>query len=120
MSEERRQHQRVKAAGACTIRDADGAEKPFELVDLSESGARLRCREPIGAMTRIHVAMLLPGPRVGRDEDVRLETAGVIVWSHRLDPAPEAGEPGYDTGVFFPELDEESAALLQAYVLSAV
>ncbi len=119
MSEERRKHPRVQAAGTGTIRDPQGEERVFELVDLSESGARLRCRAPIGAMTRIRVAMLLPGPRIGRDEDVRLDTVGVIVWSHRIDPAPPDGAPGYDTGVFFPELDEDGAALLQVYVLSA-
>ncbi len=123
MTDERRTNQRVAAQGPCTIRDADGTERPFELIDLSESGARLRCSDPIGAMTRIHVAMNLPGPRIGQDADIQLETVGVIVWSHRTAAPADApqGEDGafYDTGVFFPELSEESAALLQAYVLSA-
>lgn len=113
MAENRRKHDRVPAEGPCTIRDPDGEERPFELVDLSESGARLKCGTPIGAMTRIHVAMVLPAARLGRDEDVRLETVGVIVWSHRI------ADEEYDTGVFFPELDADDAALLQAYVLSA-
>lgn len=115
MSDERRKHPRVPALlqGPCTIRDGAGTETPFQLTDLSECGARLSCEVPIAAMSRIHVAMRLPGERVGRDEDTRIETVGVVVWSHRT----EDGD--YDTGVFFPELDEESAALLQAYVLSA-
>ena len=78
MTEQRRKSQRVAAQGPCTIRDPDGTEHAFELVDLSECGARLRCEVPIGAMTRIHVAMRLPGDRVGQEADASLETAGVI------------------------------------------
>ena len=114
MTEQRRKTPRVATQGPCAIRDPDGTEHAFELVDLSVCGARLRCEVPSGAMTRIHVAMALPGERVGQEEDVRLETAGVIVWSHRLE------ENVHDIGVFFPELSDEGAALLQAYVLSAV
>lgn len=64
-------------------------------------------------MTRVRVSLRLPGDRVGRDSDVPIETFGVVVWSHRGDDGT------YDTGVFFPELDEDCAALLLAYVLSA-
>ena len=115
MSDERRKHPRVPALlqGPCTIRDDSGAEAEFQLNDLSECGARLTCGMAVAAMTRIHVAMRLPGDRVGRDEDTLVETIGVVVWSHAT------GEGEYDTGVFFPELDDENAALLQAYVLSA-
>lgn len=115
MSDERRKHPRVPALlqGPCTIKDGAGNEAEFQLTDLSECGARLTCKLPIAAMSRIHVAMRLPGDRVGKDDDTTVETIGVVVWSHATP------EDGYDTGVFFPELDEESAALLQAYVLSA-
>jgi hypothetical protein len=114
VSDERRQHPRVAAEGTCVIRDEQGVDRPFELVDLSECGARLKCSIPIGAMTRIRVQMQLPGDRVGRAEDARLATVGVIVWSHRI------ADGVYDTGVFFPELAEDQASLLQAYVLSSV
>lgn len=114
MTDERRKHRRVPASMACLIRSEEGDERPFELVDLSESGARLKCAFPIAAMTRIHVILELPARRVGRDENARLETDGVIVWSHRVE------DDVYDTGVFFPELETENAELLQAYVLSAV
>lgn len=110
---ERRKHQRVAASLPCTMRGEDGAESPFDLVDLSESGIRLRCAESVTAMTRIQVAVLLPAGRIGRDEDVRLDTHGVVVWSHQVQP----GE--FDTGVFFPELDDDQRGMLQAFVLSA-
>ncbi len=115
MSDERRKHPRVPAllTGPCTIRRDDGSETAFELQDLSECGARLVCEAAIGAMTRIHVAMRLPGDRVGRDDDTTVETIGVVVWSHQTD------EGGYDTGVFFPELDDDSASLLRSYVATA-
>jgi hypothetical protein len=113
MPTERRQSPRVPASMACIMRDAEGQEQPFDLVDLSESGARLTCATPIAAMTRIHVALELPAGRVGRAADARVETLGVVVWSHRVE------DDSYDTGVFFPELAAEHQALLQAYVLSA-
>lgn len=48
MSKERRQHPRVPASGpgSCAIRDEQGRERPFEIMDLSECGARLRCSTP--------------------------------------------------------------------------
>jgi Na+-transporting NADH:ubiquinone oxidoreductase subunit NqrB len=114
MTEERRKTRRVPASIACIMRDAEGQEQPFDLVDLSESGARLTCANAIAAMTRIHVRVELPAARVGRVADARVETLGVVVWSHQVEDAV------YDTGVFFPELAPEHLSLLQAYVLSAV
>lgn len=114
MTDERRQHARVPAPMACVLRDAKGKEWAFDLVDLSESGARLTCSVGMAAMTRIHVSLDLPARRVGRKANAHVETRGVVVWSHRV------RDDAYDTGVFFPELDPEHLELLQAYVLSAV
>jgi hypothetical protein len=114
MSDERRRDRRVEARGPCTIVGGDGTERDFTLVDLSESGARLTCEAEIGAMTRVQVLLLLPGDRLGKSEDARLETVGVIVWSHKT------GEGAFDTGVFFPELDDDTASLLRSYVATAV
>lgn len=111
---ERRRHTRVEASMPCTLVRDDGDKQSFELLDLSESGVRMRCKSDMAAMTRIQVAMLLPGARVGRDEDVRLDTEGVVVWSHAVNDGI------YDTGVFFPELDDDQRGLLQAFVLSSV
>jgi hypothetical protein len=87
-----------------------GREESFDLVDLSESGARIRCSHSIPPMTRIQVALLLPGRRVGLGKDVRVDTAGVVVWCHR-------GSDGrYDTGVFFPDLQGEERLLLRTLV----
>src|SRR5437868_5376868 len=99
---ERRRHTRidVKPPGNGPFRlRADGADQTFELMDLSESGVRIRSQSALGPMTRIHVAMMLPGARVGASSDVRFETTGVVVWSHKQSPT------AFDTGVFFPELD---------------
>ena len=72
MSQERRTQTRVPAGGSCTIRDQEGDERAFELVDLSECGARLRCENAIGAMTRIQVNMVLPAERIGESADAVL------------------------------------------------
>jgi hypothetical protein len=112
---ERRRHARVdvKSPGNGPFRlRADGAEQSFELMDLSESGVRIRSQSALGPMTRIHVAMMLPGARVGAASDVRFETTGVVVWSHRQSPT------SFDTGVFFPELDDRQRAFLRTFVAS--
>lgn len=113
MDEKRRKHRRVPAQGPGTLFEKDGAERSFELIDLSESGARLRCAAGIDAMTRVRVVLILPAERLGHTEDARLETTGVVVWSHETDDA------SFDTGVFFPDLDEESAGMLRNFVATA-
>ena len=113
MTDKRRKHQRVPAQGPGTLVGTDGAERSFELIDLSESGARLRCAAAIDAMTRVKVVLFLPGERLGHTEDARLETTGVVVWSHETDDA------SFDTGVFFPELDDDSASMLRSFVATA-
>lgn len=112
--DERRRDKRVFAPLPCTIQDPDGDDSPFDLIDLSESGARIRCDHAIAPMTRIRVAMRLPSARTGTDDDVSLETEGVVVWSH----ATEEGR--FDTGVFFPELEETLREALRTYIHSAV
>jgi hypothetical protein len=111
---ERRRHDRVPTELPFRLK-ADGAEEVFDLVDLSESGVRIRCRRSIPAMTRIQVSLVLPGRRVGGGAgDVRLDTTGVVVWSHR------AENHTFDTGVFFAELDERQRGLLRSFVGSHV
>lgn len=111
---ERRQHKRVTAAFPCVLVDASQKEQRFDLLDLSESGVRMRCAKALPAMTRIQVAMDLPAGRLGRTAGVRVTTHGVVVWSHK------ATKGGYDTGVFFPDLSTEQRGVLAAFVLSAV
>lgn len=114
MASERRKHHRVAATFPCVLVGADRKEEPFDLVDLSESGVRMRCKRALGAMVQIEVALQLPAGRLGAKKDVRMTTKGVVVWSHKV---PKGG---YDTGVFFPELSPEHRGLLSAFVLSAV
>jgi hypothetical protein len=109
-SDERRQHRRVPAALPFRLL-YDGKEEVFDLVDLSESGARIRCRHHIPPMTRIAVKLLLPGARTGGDGDVRFDTGGVVVWSHKQPHAPT-----FDTGLFFSDLDDPQRELLRAFV----
>ncbi|MFV1959921.1 MAG: PilZ domain-containing protein [Planctomycetota bacterium] len=113
MGNERRRHLRIPADLPFRLVAEDGAEEPFELIDLSESGARIQCAQPISPMTRIRVALTLPGRHVGQDDDVRLVTTGVVVWSHPVE------DGRYDTGVFFAELEEEQRDYLQSFVHAA-
>jgi hypothetical protein len=112
---ERRRHRRVPAALPFKLLN-DGKEEAFDLVDLSESGVRIKCRHAMPPMTRILVQLVLPGERIGARNDVKFETTGVVVWSHK---APEKTRPEnarFDTGVFFADLDERQRSLLHAFV----
>jgi hypothetical protein len=111
---ERRQHRRVVAGGPCVLVDAAGKRADFEIMDLSESGVRLRCAHALPAMTRVGVVLVLPAARVGGQGDRRLDTQGVVVWSHEAEPG------AFDTGVFFPELDDSARTVLKAYVTASV
>src|SRR5512143_2708092 len=111
-SAERRRHPRVHATVPLQIL-AEGKEHSFDLVDLSESGARIRPTQSLPAMTRLQVRMVLPGKRIGSPSDVSLATTGVVVWSHR-----QPGGPAYDLGVFFADLDETQRNVLRAFVAS--
>src|SRR5262245_24198952 len=110
--ENRRAHRRVPANVPLRMRTGD-SETAFDLMDLSESGVRIRCGSPMAPMTRIKVGMILPAKRVGSKSDVSFETTGVVVWSHKV---PEGG--AFDTGVFFPELDDRQRGLLRTFVAS--
>lgn len=105
---ERRRAQRIPLSLPCTIQDQDGHQEPFELVDLSESGVRIRCGHAISPMTRIRVSMALPG-----DSTARFDTDGVVVWSH----ATEDGQ--FDTGVFFSDLGDTEREALKTLVHAA-
>ena len=109
----RRAHDRVPAGVPFRLRAGD-QDSTFDLVDLSESGVRIRCGAPMAPMTRVKVGMVLPAKRVGAKADVAFETTGVVVWSHRAPPG------AFDTGVFFPELDDRQRGLLRTFVASHV
>ena len=110
---ERREHERVEASVPCTLVGEDGTREGFDLIDLSESGVRIRCSRSLTPMTRIQVAMVLPGERVDREGEIELQTMGVVVWCHPIQGAQ------FDTGVFFPELEPDTREMLKAYVHSA-
>ncbi len=110
MGDERRRHLRVTASLPFRFVNDSGDEEAFDLIDLSESGARIQCGRQLAAMTRMQVGMILPGRLLGAPEDVRVETAGVVVWSHPVD------DGRYDTGVFFAELDEEERETLRTFI----
>ncbi len=109
---ERRQHARVQTAIPFRIVNTSGREESFRLVDLSECGARIQVRTAIPPMTRIQVALVLPGRRIGLTKDVRVETSGVVVWCHPTEDA-------FDTGVFFSDLTTEHRGLLRGLVHAA-
>ena len=114
MGNERRRHPRVKAGIPFRLVNEAGEEEVFDLVDLSEAGARITCGHPIPTMTQIRVAMVLPrGEEAPEVRGASVDTTGVVVWSHRVE------DGRYDTGVFFSGLEDAQRELLQAFVAGA-
>ena len=85
-------------------------------MDLSESGVRMKCAHALPPMTRIGVRMVLPGQRIGAASDLRFDTTGVVVWSHKQAATGPGREATYDVGLFFAELDDRQRNLLRAFV----
>jgi hypothetical protein len=110
MGDERRRHQRVAADFPFRFVNEQGEEEAFDLLDLSESGARIQCGRQLAAMTRVQVGLVLPGHRLGQEEDVRVVTTGVVVWSHQV------ADGRFDTGVFFSELEDAQRDTLRSFV----
>jgi hypothetical protein len=110
---ERRAAERVPADVPFRLVSGGKADS-FDLVDLSESGVRIRCHASMAPMTKIQVAMVLPAVRVGASSDVQFQTTGVVVWSHKTGPGT------FDTGVFFSEMDDRQRHLLRSFVASHV
>src|SRR5262245_66065175 len=110
-SAERRRHTRVKASIPFHLL-TDGKDEPFDLVDLSESGVRIRSPRALAPMTRIRVRVVLPAKRVGSPADVAMDTTGVVVWSHK-----QAGTAQqFDVGGSFADLEDRQRNLLRAFV----
>jgi hypothetical protein len=110
MGNERRRHPRVAADLPFRFVNEAGGEEAFDLVDLSESGARIRCSRRLPPMTRLGVGMVLPGGPAGRQGDVSLRTTGVVVWSHQRQ------DGRFDTGVFFADLADADRRLIRSFV----
>lgn len=110
MGSERRRHPRITADLPLRFVSGDGDQESFELVDLSESGARIKCGRRLGAMTRVSVGLRLPGRILEQTDDVSVDTMGVVVWSHPLE------DGRFDTGVFFADLEGEQREVLRTFV----
>lgn len=112
--DERRRHPRVGGPVPCLLRDDTGVESSFELLDLSESGVRLRSARSLAAMTQVGIELVLPARRLGSPKDIRLVTRGVVVWCHEVKPGT------FDTGVFFPQLADTDRRTLKALATTTV
>jgi hypothetical protein len=93
-----------------------------EIRDLSASGVRCATLQPLSVMTQVHLVLLLPagqGPGTASSAaSAPREVAadGVVVRCVR--DAKRAGEPRYDTAIFFLKLDGADRETLAGYVLS--
>ncbi len=106
--DERRKHTRVPLREPGVL-VAEGVRNDFEMVDISESGVRLRSKLAIHAMTQLELELRLAAAQVGAKDDYVLKTTGIVVWSHKQAAPPLP----YDTGVFFPHLDDRQREILR-------
>lgn len=106
--DERRRHPRVPIREPGVL-VSEGVRNEFEMLDISESGVRLRSRHAIHAMTQLELELRLAAAQVGGTSDYVLKTTGIVVWSHKQAAAPLP----YDTGVFFPNLDDRQREVLR-------
>lgn len=107
-SAERRKHARVPLREPGVL-VSQGVRNEFEMVDISESGVRLRSQHAIHAMVQLQLELRLTAAQVGEKADYVLKTTGIVVWSHKQAAPPLP----YDTGVFFPQLDDRQREVLR-------
>ena len=110
---ERRQHPRVPVREPGVL-VSHGVRNEFEMVDISESGVRIRSQHAFQAMVELELELRLAAARVGGPDDFVLKTTGIGVWSHKQAAAPLP----FDTGVFFPHLDERQREILRKLTVS--
>lgn len=85
-----------------------------QIEDLSNSGIRFRCPEPIPLMSQVQIALQLPTGAKPR-ESTYLSITGVVV---RSDPVAGAGSAPFETAIYFHEISDavrlQIASFLQA------
>ena len=98
-----------------------------EIRDLSASGVRCTTLQPLNVMTQVHLVLLLPVPSSvpssvssssapGHRAPREVAADGVVVRCVR--DAKHAGEPRFDTAIFFLKLDGADRETLAGYVNS--
>ena len=100
--DERRRHPRVRLDGRATGRATVFTE--FKVVAISEGGASLHMAAPLALDSSCDITLNL--------SHVAIDLKGRVV---HVAP-PESGDPGYEVGIDFVEVDELDHALLLSFL----
>ena len=109
---ERRRHPRVSIELPLRLTLQDGTVDSH-IVNLSESGIRLRTPSPLPLMTRVQIALELPD-KAGSSGAAAVAITGVIV---RCVETPGQDNP-YDTAIFFEDLSDSARGHIARFVQS--
>ena len=108
---ERRRHRRisVRLPLQLTVRDQT---VDTHIVDLSESGIRLRTPASLPLMTRVQIALELPAKKPGEGTSA-VGITGVIVRCVQVDD--DSSVP-YDTAIYFEDLPDSARGRITRYM----
>jgi len=119
MSEtERRSHPRISVdlPLQLTWRDRTVTTR---ILDLSGSGIRFRAPDPMPLLSRVQLAIQLPG-RIDGGASTPLAITGVVVRCDEAEKKRAAGPPAgvFDTAIYFEDLSEAARSQLSQFVSS--
>jgi len=107
---ERRQHLRVDRHIPFKIAREEG-DIVAETVNISRSGAYCRVNTRIPLMTKLKIQLLLPLRKGNKSATKTIHCQGVVV---RIEPSTEEGF--FNTAIFFNEIAQRDAELINDYV----
>lgn len=114
---ERRKSPRVEADLPLRL-TLGGRTVETRIHDLSSSGIRFGTPDKLPLLSRVQIALELPGGRDGKGS-TPIAIAGVVVRCDRAEGTKGRGGGGaaiYDTAIFFESLPEGARALLSKFV----
>jgi PilZ domain-containing protein len=112
---EKRLHPRVSQR--LTVHSSDGARVALETINLSAGG--LFCTSPawVAPMTRLALALELPGPSGNSDGTAVVRGEAVVVRTEPPAPVPNH-DGGYRIALFFSRMDDAHRQTLQGFLKS--
>ena len=110
---ERRKHPRVKDSGIGVQLSGEGVNAITQSLDVSASGIYCKVDRHIPVMTKVEIALTLPG-KGGKDSVKNMNIEGVVVREH---PVKENGKiKHYDVAIFFHTLLPKERKVLVDYI----
>lgn len=83
-------------------------------LNVSASGVYCKIDRPIPLMSRVKLALMVPGLKNADSTPMQIETTGVVVREHPV--IIDGQKKHYDIAIFFEDLSDEGRRIIQDYI----